>query len=237
MGFGRQAQRRGGSPRPGGLTGWGEHSGVAFRLFISHGAADRRRAAELAAALEDPGVSGLVAHDAITPGAEWISELRAALDGGDALAAVLVRGFHESAWTDQEVGYVLGQGKFAIALIVDQAPEGFLGASQGLRVAQRAASDVAPELVPVLCEDLRTAPRMQEALVHRLVNLTSWAMSNQVVELLGRRTSVTAEQLARLREAQAVNREVGEAFAVGPFLDARAAELGLATDIEGTAAS
>jgi hypothetical protein len=47
------------------------------------------------------GVSAFVAHENIEP-TKWQDEIEKALLSMNALAAILMPGFHESKWTDQE---------------------------------------------------------------------------------------------------------------------------------------
>src|SRR6266536_1191152 len=86
----------------------------ALKLFISHVSSYKERAQGLKRALNPFAISGFVAHSDIAPTAEWIREIEAGLFTCDALLAVLSPDFHESKWTDQEVGVVFGRGKLII---------------------------------------------------------------------------------------------------------------------------
>ena len=46
------------------------------------------------------------------------------------MCALLTEGFHESNWTDQEVGFALARGILVIPVKYESAPYGFMGRIQ-----------------------------------------------------------------------------------------------------------
>ena len=78
-----------------------------FKLFLSHLNEDKLRANKLKNILRPYAIACFVAHEDIEPAKEWQIEIEKALFSMDALAAVLTAAFHESKWTDQEVGVQL----------------------------------------------------------------------------------------------------------------------------------
>ena len=79
-----------------------------FRLFISHVTSFRQRATALRQSLARYHISGFVAYETIDPGELWQREIEAALRSMHAMAALITPDFHDSEWTDQEVGWALG---------------------------------------------------------------------------------------------------------------------------------
>lgn len=67
-----------------------------FRLFLSHLAKHKVAVSALKEELEDLGVSGFVAHDAIEGGREWRKEIELGLKSMNALAALITPDFHAS---------------------------------------------------------------------------------------------------------------------------------------------
>ncbi|MGE5433343.1 MAG: TIR domain-containing protein [Candidatus Doudnabacteria bacterium] len=104
--------------------------GRFFRLFVSHTSAHRQAVGALRAALLPHGVLAFVAHDAIQPTQEWLDVIVRALREAEALAAYLTGDFHDSPWTDQEVGAAVGRELLVLPLKVDQDPYGFIGRSR-----------------------------------------------------------------------------------------------------------
>jgi len=101
-----------------------------FRLFISHLAGHRKWAGELQEALLPYGISSFVAHNDIEPTTEWQNQIETALSTCDALVALLHEKFHESKWTDQEVGFAMGRGVPVYSVHFGEAPYGFIGRFQ-----------------------------------------------------------------------------------------------------------
>src|ERR1700722_735851 len=81
-----------------------------LRVFVTHLAANRAFAGALQEALLRFGISGFVAHNDIEPTVEWQTEIETALATCDALVALLHENFHDSNWTDQEIGFAMGRG-------------------------------------------------------------------------------------------------------------------------------
>jgi len=50
----------------------------------------------------------------------------------DSFVALLTGGFHDSLWTDQEVGFAFGRGVPIISVKLEIAPYGFIGKFQAL---------------------------------------------------------------------------------------------------------
>lgn len=207
-----------------------------FRLFLSHIASEKVFVSSLAAQLQRFGIHGFVAHEHIDPGQEWAEVIRSCLFTCDSLVAVLHPGFHGSNWTDQEVGFVMGQHKFAVAVRLGMDPYGFLGAVQGISSPAHmtgpladhtvAAGVLAGDIVRVLSAEPRTQQALRDAMVNRLVDSRSYNMSNELVDVLRQCPPITKDQYHRLREAQASNQEVSGAYNVPPFLGELAAVYG-----------
>lgn len=108
---------------------WGKSG---YRVFLSHKSEVKKETAELKKQLEVFGIKAFVAHADIQPTEEWQTEIENALSSMHAFVAILTEDFHESDWTDQEVGYALSRGIPLIALKVGRDPYGFIGKFQAL---------------------------------------------------------------------------------------------------------
>lgn len=97
-----------------------------LKLFLSHLSVFKVTTRELQKALCKFGISAFVAHVDIEPTREWQNEIEAGLYSMDALAAILMPGFKESDWTDQEIGVAIGRGVLVIPLIRGLTPYGFI---------------------------------------------------------------------------------------------------------------
>lgn len=109
---------------------WGDKD--EFRLFLSHKSDVKKETAALGERLRLFGVSCFVAHVDIHPTKEWQDEIESALASMDGFVALLTDKFHESYWTDQEVGFAFARGVPIVAVRLGRDPYGFIGKFQGL---------------------------------------------------------------------------------------------------------
>ena len=138
-----------------------------FRVFITHLSRHKGAAKLLKDELAAQHVSCFVAHSDIAPTKEWENEILRAVSSGDALVAMMHRGFHGSNWTDQELGIAIGRGLLVVALDYGETPYGFIGRYQALPARGKSYAQIANELYEIFLSHPQTAKRMAEAQVHR----------------------------------------------------------------------
>ena len=155
------------------------------RLFLSHISDHKVAVADLKFELRQVGVSGFVAHEDIEPSLIWQDEIALALRTMHAMASLLTPGFHESKWTDQEVGYALARRVVMIPVRVGLTPYGFMGAHQGLPGRLDEPKRLATSIARLLLRSPSTQPLMAPALVRALEDANSFANSKTIVGLLG----------------------------------------------------
>jgi hypothetical protein len=90
------------------------------------------------------------------------------------LAAYLTSDFHDSEWTDQEVGAALARGLLVFPLRVDVNPYGFIGRYQAMHAAGKDPHGLAKEIASVLHSDPLTRFAMAEVVVDRFVHSYSY---------------------------------------------------------------
>lgn len=181
---------------------WGT---TGFRLFLSHKSEVKREAATLKDGLQRFGVSAFVAHENIQPAKEWQDEIENALHTMDGLVAVMTEGFHDSPWTDQEVGFALARGVPVIALRMGKDPYGFLAKFQALSIDW----DGAPEAVAKL---LIHRELMFSAYLQALRNCMSFADGNLLARILPEIEKLTGQQIDDLVAATNGNEQVSYSF-------------------------
>ncbi len=86
---------------------WGEQK---YRLFLSHKSEVKAEVADVKKTLQLFGVSCFVAHEDISPTLEWQEEIENALGSMDGFAALMTPQYHDSDWTDQELGFAFARG-------------------------------------------------------------------------------------------------------------------------------
>ncbi len=148
-----------------------------FRLFLSHKAEIKKKAADLKIGLEVFGISSFVAHDDIHPTKEWQTEIESALFSMDALVALMTKGFHDSEWTDQELGVAFGRDVPIISLRLGKDPYGFIGKFQALSCPlEEAPMEIAKILI--------RQEKMRTAYVGAVKKCRSFEQGNTLSELL-----------------------------------------------------
>jgi hypothetical protein len=181
---------------------WGNEG---YRLFLSHKTEVKREAAELKEALALFGVSAFVAHEDIHPTRPWQDEIENALHSMDCFVAVMTDQFHDSLWTDQEVGFALARGVPVVALRMGRDPYGFLGKFQALSTDWNKA----PEGIAKL---LINQERMFSAYVNALRSCKEWNDGNILSRILPAIVSLTEQQIDELVAAHNSNSEIRYSF-------------------------
>lgn len=155
-----------------------------MRLFVSHLAAHRAFAAELQEDFSHLGISAFVAHNDIEPTTEWQTQIETALGTCDALIALLHPGFHESKWTDQEIGFAMGRGVPVFGVRFGEDPYGFIGRFQAFNGGAKTASTLADELFSVYLTHKQTERTIASALIGLFEKSNSFAKAKHLMGLL-----------------------------------------------------
>lgn len=185
-----------------------------FKLFLSHVSAYKKETAELQEALEYYGISAFVAHEDIEPTKEWQTEIEVALETMDGLAALLTPIFHESNWTDQEIGFAIGKGVPVISVRLKLDPYGFIGKYQGMQGVGKTSKQIAKELVEILLKNKIAQPKVIKGLVHRFSESSSYAESKEKIELIEKASNITIDLLEILTESVKGNSQVRDSWGV-----------------------
>jgi hypothetical protein len=173
-----------------------------FRLFISHVSSFKGRATGLRGVLRPYGISAFVAHEDIEPTKEWQAEIEKALFTMDALVAILTSDFHESKWTDQEVGVAIGRDKLVVPVIRDVDPYGLFGKYQGLRVGvgAKTTGQVAEEIFLILGANARSADRLADSLAGQIINAPSVKTAQNKLKTLAKIKLLRPQHLEQVRD-------------------------------------
>jgi hypothetical protein len=123
----------------------------------------------------------------------------------DAFVALLTDNFHDSDWTDQEVGFALARGVPVIAVQMDRLPYGFIGKFQALRVDWDTAAEGIVKL-------LINHDRMFSAYVQALRKCPGWDFGNMLARILPGIERASEQQIDELIAANNDNSEVRYSF-------------------------
>jgi len=170
---------------------WGESG---YRVFLSHKADVKKKTAKLKDDLAVFGASCFVAHEDIHPTKEWQEEIENALTSMDAFVALMTDNFHDSDWTDQEVGFALGRGVPLIAVKLGKNPYGFIAKFQALSCQW---TEAPVEIAKLLIRQ----PRMLDAYITALPRCRSFDEGITLSQVLPNIRKLTDEQAARMATA------------------------------------
>ncbi|HEY1648358.1 MAG TPA: toll/interleukin-1 receptor domain-containing protein [Terracidiphilus sp.] len=187
-----------------------------FRLFISHLAVHKKSASELQAALLQYGISGFVAHSDIEPTTEWQDQIETALSTCDALVALLHDSFHESKWTDQEIGFAMGRAVPVCSVRLGETPYGFIGRFQAFNGVNKQSSDLALELFELFRKNKQTKRKMGEVLVGIFEQSGSFAEARARIGFLEGLDTWEPSFAKRIRAAAESNSQIANSYHVPP---------------------
>lgn len=183
-------------------------SPLRFRLFLSHVSTHQKDATNLALALERFGIQSFVAHNDIKPTRAWRDQIELALRTCDALLALMTPKFHESEWTDQEIGFVMGTDRLAVAVNLGLEAYGFIADLQSFKGGGKAPYDLAKEICRALVGNDKTTDRIAEALVAELRKSKSYAGTAEIMEMIEFLPKKHPGLATRLKAAKIMNDQV-----------------------------
>lgn len=167
---------------------WGDDG---FRVFLSHKTEVKKETAILKDGLRLFGITCFVAHEDIYPTKAWQDEIENALASMDGFVALMTDNFHDSDWTDQEVGYAVARGVPIIAVRLGKNPYGFIGKFQALTSTWTAADK---DIVKILIKN----DQILSAYIQALRNCPSWDSGNALAKILPGIEKLTASQIDAL---------------------------------------
>jgi len=181
---------------------WGD---AGFRVFLSHKAEVKKEITAIKDGLRLFGISGFVAHEDIHPTKAWQEEIENALASMDGFVALMTEGFHDSVWTDQEVGYAVARGVPIVAVRLGKDPYGFIGKFQALTSTWQAS-------VQGIAKILIKNDQMLNAYIRALRNCRSWNSGNILAEVLPSIEKLSTPQIDALIAAYNENSELQGSF-------------------------
>lgn len=190
-----------------------------FKLFISHLASFKSTIGHLKQVLEKYGISSFVAHDDIEPTKEWQDEIEKGLFSMDALCAVLMPGFKESNWTDQEVGIGIGRGILIIPIRKGLDPYGFIGKYQGFQSNGKNIDEVAEGIFLIISKNPKTRNKIISCLVDLLLLSNNKDEALQRINALSKIKDLPSEKLNHLINRFSDNQNLYDPEIINNFND------------------
>ena len=194
-----------------------------FKLFLSHLSIHKVQVGSLQRELRRYGISAFVAHADIVPTREWEREIEKALFSMDALAAILMPGFRESDWTEQEVGVAIGRGCVVVPVMRGLLPYGLIGKIQGVQAGGKTVAQVARGIFDALLSSEQTRSKLLFSLIDsacRSADLNDVRSKLEIIEsltiseALANSLRSTASQSRLILETPALRESVNRILAV-----------------------
>jgi len=177
-----------------------------FKLFLSHLASFKSNTARLQQALKKYAITSFVAHEDIEPSKEWQIEIESALHTMDAMAVILMTGFKESNWCDQEVGFAVGKDVLIIPIRKGIDPYGFIGKYQGIQAMNKNIGEVADEVFQTIVKSPKTRGKILNSLSNAISQSTEIEDATDKVLLLQSAKNIPKEILNNIKESVAENK-------------------------------
>ncbi len=179
-----------------------------LRVFLSHLSKHKSWTTELQEALSKFGISAFVAHKDIKPTLEWQVQIEAGLATCDALVALLHEGFHESNWTDQEIGFAMGRGVPVSSIRLGQDPYGFIGKTQAFQGHEKETEEIAEELFDAYRANKQTQSKMSEVLLRMFIRSGTFAQAKTRIGYLEELETWGTDFADRIRKAAEGNSQI-----------------------------
>ncbi len=137
-----------------------------------------------------------------------------ALRSMHALAALITPGFHESKWTNQEIGWALGRGILLLPIRMGADPLGFIGSVQAIPGNASGTGKMASEIMDILLGHGTTRTRTRLGLMTAFSGAETWASAKALCAHIINLTDFTEKEKEILWTACASNNQVSNAFGV-----------------------
>jgi len=183
--------------------------GDPITAFISYSYTDRKLGHDVKDELSGYGIRCFLAHDDIKPSAQWVREIRRALRTCDVFLPILTDDFHQSKWTDQEVGWALSRNILIVPLKVTVTPYGFLGAYQAVKCDATALGAACTATIDALLEQKpQLHPRFIEGFIPVFADSSSFDEAGRRARVLQKCRGYTQSHVRKIARATIDNRQI-----------------------------
>lgn len=176
-----------------------------YRLFISHKCEYKKEVSNLKQKLSIFGVDCFVAHKDIKPTRPWEKEIENALFSMDACVAIMTPNYHDSDWTDHEIGCARGRCVPIIPVKMGKDPYGIIAHIQ-------AVSSTWSSLHFNLMQILIQYDQVKNAYINAISVCESFECGNTLAKLFPYINSLSVKQIDMLIDAWQSNKQAQESF-------------------------
>ena len=188
-----------------------------MQVFLSH--RENEEGKKYALALREElailGVDTIIASHLIHPGADWAQKLLEHLEASSALLCIASRGYTDSAWCQQEIGWAIGRNIPALWIRYDSAEHstGFLKSKQELVPSEPLdEAEIARAIGAWLAAEDKTREETRATLLRALTFSNTYQQTQDIAHVLATLDSWTDDEWKQIDDAAENNRQVREAF-------------------------
>lgn len=188
-----------------------------FKLFLSHLSSFKGKISLLKNELEKYGISAFVAHEDIEPAKQWQDEIEKGLFSMDALCAIIMPGFRESNWTDQEIGVAIGRKLLVIPIRRGLDPYGFIGKYQGYQSLGKKIHEVAESIFEIIHKNNKTKTKYLTIITELFLLSNSSDDGLKRILILRKIDSISKEKAIHMHSRIIENQNLKESKIISEF--------------------
>ncbi len=174
-----------------------------IKVFYSHTTEYRNTVQRVDNLTSVFGVNSFIAHIGIGPGTEWQQEIFRALDSSVALVAFLNKGFSQSPYCNQEVGWAKARSLPILPLNFGEKSSGMLVSIQSSREFIEKENEAAFEIICWLMNESSNLDVIHSHAIESLATSNDWEQIKIIVrflEIFGIRNEGEIRSLFKARE-------------------------------------
>lgn len=160
------------------------------------------------------GINAIMASRSIRPGAVWAQTILEHLEASSALLCIASRGYTDSAWCQQEIGWAIGRSIPALWIRYDNAEHstGFLQSKQELIPSEPFdEAAIARAIGAWLAAEDKTREETRATLLRALTFSSTYQQTRDIAHVLATLDSLTDDEWKQINDAAASNRQVRDA--------------------------
>lgn len=188
-----------------------------MQVFLSY--REDEEGKEYASALREElailGINAIMASRSIRPGAVWAQTILEHLEASSALLCIASRGYTDSAWCQQEIGWAIGRNIPALWIRYDSAEHstGFLKSKQELVPSEPLdEAEIARAIGAWLAAEDKTREETRATLLRALTFSSTYQQTRDIAHVLATLDSLTDDEWQQINDAAASNRQVRDAI-------------------------
>jgi hypothetical protein len=186
---------------------------IPIEIFLSHSDKDKKIARNLADELSNFGLKIFVAHDDIQVGDHWETTLIEKIRHCDLFLVLLSANFHNSQYTDHEVGIAYGLNKSIVPVRIDETiPYGFMSKFQAKKISVDIDKNEIAKFFYTVVSKNETGMKMLNNLIEEFCKSQSFIAANRVTSLLSQYPNFSDEQIHKIIESYISNDQISQAF-------------------------